>query len=444
MGFHINPRSYVLMYDVPPERISLAQRSQLLSIEQLKQRREEYKKIATDIIAEDEPLAYHELYHFWQGISWPYLFIFSSELWEFYRERRKQIKSMNDPISWPLGNEGLRSPWAKLYSTARISFKPPNGLNFEPVESDDGKRTLSNWRLLEGAASLFQYKVSAKGLGSPEGFVKWTDEHHAYLNAYNLMSDVLGEEFAFRGLVPLIAASFHTTEPINTFTFYLLELQKYDLDELLELQDSQLFETILKLIQKEIPRATNNHRDRISVGGGETIPRFLSQQIATDGPYIHPLLKPYRDRWRLLVEKEPELESLFVDPLQRGRQKLLMHEFRPPVSVFLLGDAPDMSLPPACAIFDESFGRQQGEVVLAFHSLLTTIDKIFDLPAPSVRRACPWQTCRYYETNLCEGHLNPPPVSSQAESNCSFPVLLRDMFNLTLGETFKLFKVQEG
>jgi hypothetical protein len=111
--------------------------------------------------------------------------------------------------------------------------------------------------------------------------------------------------------------------------------------------------------------------------------------------------------------------------------------------VFLLADAPELRLPPAIVNFDQPLNREQGELVLAIHSLTVAIDKIFNLPTAKVRRVCPWKICRYHGTNLCEGHLNPPSVSIEAESRCSFPTLLQSTLSRTLCETFELLKVGE-
>ncbi len=166
-------------------------------------------------------LFFHETYHYWQGLRLPFLYRFAvlshRLIWQAYGALAKQGQ--------PLGARTILLPELhRLALHERISWfdhGPVSYLVYRPDPTASAGATAS-WEvspqdLLETAASVSEFQVTndQETRQDPIAFQRWCKRHPAYLDAYLIVSTVLGPRTALMAVVPIVNAAFATTDPVR-------------------------------------------------------------------------------------------------------------------------------------------------------------------------------------------------------------------------------------
>lgn len=188
-------------------------------------------------------LSFHETYHYFQGLNLPYLFLNSiNYAHAIFTIFKKLCINNSDFHRWDASIVGLDSLSVShtiegTIGTLQLISIPGNNSSSVSLNLID---------LLEAATTLAQFQVSVtiNEKTEPRAFKKWTINNPSYLKVYKFLSIIFNDDkLTLRLLIPLINASFHTSQPIRAFTDLLNGLHS------LKLNESSLYNTFLA--QKE-------------------------------------------------------------------------------------------------------------------------------------------------------------------------------------------------
>ena len=178
---------------------------------------------------------FHERYHYWQGLSLPYLVRQAALTREAaFRAFRSLAANQADFHVWSASPPEVAdlSHRILVWENSRhlLQFSEEQDCRGLPEDAPQGTR-LSIVDLVEGAASIAEWQVTAAPQNTqPDAtdFRRWLVRVPAYTRAYEFASRVLRDDtIALRSILPLICASLRTTKPLLAF---LTLLQGLSLD----------------------------------------------------------------------------------------------------------------------------------------------------------------------------------------------------------------------
>jgi hypothetical protein len=357
----------------------------------------------------------HEIVHFWQCIWLPYLYLHATLAWKAISVEWDSLRENREAIHWrnsPLPRD--ETAWAGL--NAEQSFRNQAG-----QESPQ----LSPWRMMENAASLFQYEVSV-GIDahpSADGYEQWALSNPSYLDVYDFVTDQFGREEGFQLFPSMVAASFFTTNPVRTFLRFLNASPE------VVASLSQDFRAHSLGIMTDILANAHPHYDfQPGASNDPATNYFLQPRKMESMPIEHPVLGPFRKRWLddvkgggyadIFLEFPQAIPGVRIDRWLR-----LMRRFRPPIIVTLHHDGAGGRTPSKVLVHPGPLGMQEVNRILAQHALLGLLGALRGEEAHRpVECAC--HDCRFHATNLCRGIIRPPTPGPSPENRCLFPQLL--------------------
>jgi hypothetical protein len=359
----------------------------------------------------------HEIVHFWQCLWLPYLYLHATYAWHSISEQSLTLQERRQPFDW------------------RIEPLPPIDDVWDGISKDRSYRNkagkvsppLSPWRMMENAASLFQYEVFA-GIDknpSPEDYEEWAIDNPAYLDVYDFLVDLLGQDIAFQLMPSLIAAAFHTTAPVRTFLRLAGTMSTSTARRLSREWRGNARAILINTLAQE--------HSRLSFGPEfEYDPSmvYLLPQGRFDERIQHPILASYRRLWFEDVAVSPELAGLFLEfpkgiyTYQVERWRRLIRRFRPPVIIILNSDtATSETMTSTLLVRPGPLSQAQVRDLLEHHASLRAFD-ILRGAAVTKHPVCKCTNCRFWATGLCQGVLDPPAPGPTPEERCWFPSVL--------------------
>jgi len=442
MSFHIDLKSFINIFEVSWNQLSKEQKLGFLHCqsgsEGISERRQIFRQFKDCIIRKHMPLIIHEYFHFWQGFSYPFLYLIECATHDFYKEKINSIRNCKKKMVPSLGDY-------KVY-TSEIPFSFITK-EYTPIKTNSGdikwevitqdikesyKLSLSNLKLIEGAASLYQYKTFAihkeYDSGNPKRFSLWVAQNSSYTDAYEYMVQQLGEEFTFFAFIPLITAVFHTDQPLLSFIYAISNFSEENQEKKKEFIDKgviEFFEFLLNNFEHRLEHLSiNNGVVNYAVSD---LPKYISPQFQLSIDVYHPVLTPYRNNWISKIFKDNNIEYIFLDVFSEEHLADLINVFRPPISNYIIKNSPIIDKVISGIVYDpDTHMRDNVELLLAYHSLYNFIDSLYSIPSNIMTtKACPWINCHFFKTGLCKGHLNPPSTSEKPEIECSFPQLIK-------------------
>lgn len=177
-------------------------------------------------------LSFHETYHYYQGLTLPFLFWYSflctHIILTTFRELSRQTANFHDWSAIVYGFNNLSEIHRLGGRKGTFHFLADNLSYIQSVIH------LTLLDLIESATSLAQYQVSVKyeDITDPIEFKLWTLRNPAYLKVYDFLSATFQDEkLVLRFLIPLINASFKTSQPMRAFIDLINAFDNFIRDE---------------------------------------------------------------------------------------------------------------------------------------------------------------------------------------------------------------------
>lgn len=388
-------------------------------------------------------VGFHELYHFWQGLRLPFLYRYAlialhvvSQAFTKLSEEDENFHNWNCSIP----------DFDRLNLKDRIGFTK-NGESYwggdqaEVPITLDQEELFSPIDLLECAASLadFQIAVGAEAASNPDALERWEKRRAAYLVPLKFAGRYLeNQKLALRALLPLINASFCTTEPVRAFKdllYYLRHDPNAALDTRRLLAQGEpgpwksIFEAFLNELKFEAPPNSCTN-----IRGAKYYRLTLNDMVyglaITKGSdhFKHPILAHLAEKWIEMERKEnPEYGWLldypgYVNPLTMlGARShfgppfgiLRIHTDTIPDPVGMFGDPTFTGYSSLDAALEDATGMaRMVDIVTMYSAIRRASGAHFDRD----HRTCSHKTCPEYEHNYCNSY----PIVPSEFSECGF------------------------
>lgn len=388
----------------------------------------------------------HETYHFWQGLRLPFVFRYATLAFRQAFLAFKQLsKQSADFQTWDcllpelhrltldfcVAHEGSNIYWGGPDATFPTSTK----MRLAPMD------------LLECATSLAEFQVTSTKTQrtDPVSFGRWSKRNGAYDAPYKFAVEFLGDEaLILRCLLPLINASFHTTEPTRAFVELLGRLwglfgspsaqSRGFLAQPEPCRWSEMFEDWLSQLNYDNPPDS----DGKLLGGGYfrlNLEKWVGGQMGNvDGHMIHPFLGIPAREWIEMSKHDPILTTALDYPGWMGDSfgKLRKH-FTPPLTVFRfhLGDLGDRVFlqgeEPAKAFSTVPLsGREWHGFVADVMAMYSAVRRASGAHFDAEQRTCHHKGCPHYELNFCNSY----PIVPLDHATCGFPNRMQKLMEI--------------
>jgi len=380
-------------------------------------------------------LLLHEWAHVLQLLSYPAL----------YLRAVRGGKAMVGPAFFLSANPGnyalpldfrMDERWAtsSLLSTVAVrAVVGESSMELSVVEDGVARGVLTERDLIEGDATVFQYRaeISARGLG--RAFRNWLRERPRYSRLFSFLAIHFGDDAALRLLPIMVRVAFRATRPLEAFfgCFGMIMHEGADFFESLEMDDEELEDLLFTDLRSK---------------HGSVDPDELSMQR----PELDDLLGVIEVKaFAEIVRRYPQLP---VAPLTKidlegedGQRGVAREALRYPERFFDrrkrdFDPRLEDYLPPAITIALDAPDFPQGSTLLALAPVLeqTPVPGLDGTPYSEMtslvlknrwvwrelldgeerpNRKCPHASCPYNSPGLCRGWLKVPPEPS----NCEFP-----------------------
>ena len=212
------------------------------------------------LLEHNKEIFWHELHHCLQSLFYPYQYLQSwrelsiaFNLLEYLRTDKKSSRALKaQAFSMDKASQNTIRCSCSVYginigSNGLLEWAP----NRELDDMHPSDLTLVD--LLEDATSIFQFKVSIDADGGGEEYLKWVRNQRSYSNTFKLLVKILGVEFAYNSLPPLVQAAFQTTWPMTTFVNMAnnLKLLTERHPEIANLGCDQIYDMLINYLEKE-------------------------------------------------------------------------------------------------------------------------------------------------------------------------------------------------
>ncbi|MED5803356.1 hypothetical protein VX037_20230 [Gordonia sp. Z-3] len=373
------------------------------------------------------PVTFHEGYHYWQGLRLPYLHRHAVLM--FMEMTRCFVQLARTDSDWHRWAGYIDSSLPTLGGQKHIWFDGDDVILSElatAVGPDSPPNcTLSALDLVETAASLAEFQVLGTGDSrvDPIKFGRWAKRHPTYRGAYDYVSRVLGDrQLALRCTLPMINASFETTDPVRTFCSlgrYLTHLQDAGKIDDFVAQDEPcqwgpLFRSMLDAFEYDAGGEVGDLFDTsyYRVDLDNWVNARLSRPGTVDG--IHPIITSEARAWSDISAAKPFYGWLLDQPgwLSDDQIQEALRVFSP-ITIMRLhaGQDRDRVIP---------VGRRGGASLLV-SELLMIQGAVRRAAGESAlvtdSRLCCHAECPEYVDNYCNNFVSIP----QQWSECKFP-----------------------
>lgn len=399
---------------------------------------------------------FHEIYHYWQGLRLPFLyryaFIAFLKVWQAFKELGR---TGLDYREWScLLPELLRldlkarlgyAPGGKIFwGGPQITFPADTAYDFQASPLD----------LLECAASLaeFQFTVTAQERVDAAVLHRWRKRNAAYLDPFFFASNYLGDEvLALRALLPLINASFATTEPTRAFVELLARVrgnftQVNDARRrfLEQPEPCRWRELFTKWVAKLDFEAPPDSCTKIlgTVYYHLTLDAWVMGGLRYDNHVAtHPFLGPAARRWHSREYDQPEYGWVLDYPgwMSPETFRTCRTEFSPPVTVFrfhmpdgadrtFLWGTGDISGFTSFPSEEEDPGHRG--FITDFMTMYGVVRRASGAHFDGYQRTCHHRECPHFESNFCNAY----PIVPEQFEECGFPARIDRLVQLERGK----------
>jgi hypothetical protein len=377
---------------------------------------------------------FHECYHFWQGARLPYLYWYATlALRAMYQVFASLSRSGQNHHEW----EALIPALYRLQIAARCVRRRDGTLvlaetSVLPKNTVDYAR-LSPLDLMEAAASIAEYQFlnGPSAMADPLQYSRWRKRNRSYANIPAFVGRVLeNDALALRCFVPMVNASFGTSDPPRAFSALLSGLRHIRDDpkgqEFISQPEPcrwpELMDQILDEVEFEAsPEATTDLLDppfcRL------TMNEWLTMRFPDGSPVTHPILSAPATEWARREADDPAYSWLLDQPAWVGGDRFweAVYDLGPPVTVvrFHLPDGPNRVLNVASPESEFSSGSS----ILDLLTILAVVRRATGINFDPDGRLCHHVACPEYADNYCNAY----SVIPDDYHNCGFPRRLQQL-----------------
>lgn len=384
---------------------------------------------------------FHETYHYWQGLRLPFTFRYAFlAIIRVAHGFRVLARECSDYKEWSCFLPELH----RLDLKSRIGFDEAKTYwtdsDGESLQQIPNLLYLSCIDLMECATSIAEFQVTTISVDQrtePSALKRWTKLNPAYIAPFQFAARFLGNEpLALRTIIPMINASFHTTDPIRAFAELLsrfkASLQKGELNEILSQPEPcrwpEYFQMLLDDIQFEAEAnsctnllGTKYYRLTLDhwVKGGA---------LFKDGHYVfHPYLAPLAQEWIKSSATKPIYLWILDMPGWVHDEALseCMTKFSSPVTAirfhipnghdkfFIYGKTDLSGFTNLHSPQDQKFRGFLVDFMTMYGAVRRASGAHFD----ETQRTCYHYQCPHYPNNFCNSY----PIIPERYEDCGFP-----------------------
>jgi hypothetical protein len=384
------------------------------------------------------PTAYlHEWGHIIQNVMYPYLYLRSVRelgtvdflLSKFQQDERPAIST-----NWSVSRELIESMSMDI-ALFRIVIAEDETVSIDaPSAGPRGRNDISEVDLIEEANSIFEFKVELGDYGSGEDYHNWLKKgSRGYTRVYRLLSKLLGRQYAYELLPPLVTASYYTTYPVTAFASLLEHILRHRNDFNVASPTEAEAYLVDRLIatfgteSTDIPKLRRLAADDTFAFVGE---RAMRQYISESEH--HPLNLLAQRVW---TARSAAGRGWIYHPhqfIRRGGHSVRneIADLQPPFT-FLVYDSDEVPLGFALFLLSDIYRDRkvssqvdpecETEFATYLEMLLfrrVLIQSLLRDPQESRGKFCHHEECDYFNSGLCDEYLRIPDVAS----DCAFPI----------------------
>jgi hypothetical protein len=378
-------------------------------------------------------LMFHETYHYWQGLRLPFLYRYAvAATRNIFLVFRALSHDSLDWHRWSAQVPALHMLNVERrcvrWSETQVGLVPDNYKENDFLEES----VISITELLEGATSLAEWQVSATSNAdavNPVLFARWRKRTPSYDRVYRFVSKIVGDAIAIRCCLPLINASFYTSDPVVAFVGLLAvlggRLKTEWFQSLLNkpepLHWDEIFAEFLDKLDYTAP--VDAHFDvtsplgfyRLSLEGGLAVSYRGSD-------FAHPFLTQLAREWLDLQKTVPQYSWMLSLPRWFDDVGGAYARFAPPLTVahFQLTESKSRTV----FIGDYNRGMSlQKMPLLEFLTVYGAVRRATGAFFDRADRLCHHRDCPYFDLNYCNSY----PVIPKLFEACGFPDRMNDL-----------------
>ena len=411
---HIDLCFLIRVIDVPATMISSSLRTRLKAVQ--------YNKLSSATWSEEAlgsdskkilniELMFHESYHYWQGVSYPYLvwysFLAFMEVVDSFRRLNK-----DDPIDVQsvvtTGLDRLNREYRCVQlndQTVALAFP-----GSQPLESI----YLTELDLIESATSVAQWRMYAADHERHYiAFSRWAKRSASYTKAFAWSSKLFRNKDLFLASYPfLVAAAFGSTQPVRTFLSYTsrlaeieyLLIKEFDMDRPFDWPD--IFDAFADV--EEFDQTSNRMHLLCELNTSAYLPIALDEAVTFkwSGKLRHPISGIDVGRWAARVEADPSFRLVLGYPdIVRPFTMECIETFQPPLTLYRYDLTGRTLVVPSGDLnrigLHEFAGPSTGAILTDFLTMYSAGRRLSGAHFDKDFRLCGHSACPRYETNLC-------------------------------------------
>ena len=450
MRSHVDPCTFVAFIHVPGAQLDEDFASALRAFDP--QQGDSPVELLSRLPDRSHQIRFHEDYHYWQGLRLPFLYRYALlSMRQAFGAFRQLAAHDRDYANW----DCVLPEFERLGLDERIgrysSHLVWGGSEADFPDEVEEEIRLRPLDLLECATSMAEFQVSAHGDKSdPVVLRRWAKRNPGYFEPYEFAARFLGDpSVALRCILPLINASFQTSEPVRSFVELLARMYGAFVPAdagasafLAQPEPCRWAELFANWLD-ELPYEAQPDSDGRILGSPYhrlTLDHWVKGAIvAPDGGFlIHPFLGLQARKWIDEQVAKPEYGLLMDHPASVRHETFweCRNEFSPILTVyrFHLGDAVDRTLFTGVAngsAFTSLALRDAGEwrgFVADFLTIYGAVRRASGAHFDTAQRTCGHVECPQYAGNFC----NMYPIIPNDYAACGFPDRIARLIN-TLG-----------
>ena len=393
-----------------------------------------------------ERLLFHETYHVWQGIRLPYLHLYAAMMVRETFQTFREFSCTDIPfVEW----DGSTTIFLSRDLMEKVDFHIinydlifhdttlPIHLKGAEINRDESRSfNVSLMDLLENSTSLAEFQFDCANSADVYDeliFNRWAKRHAMYKDVFEMVAWYFDNDvnLALRLFIPMVNASFHTTNPLRAFALLICVIKakfhdstsfvKRFFEQPEPCKWSDFFQHFLNVLPYDDGNPENNffnHPNKFSLLKIEnTIIQYeIDKPEGKDKLDIHPILTPLLRKWLELETPNPGLATILDAPglnrnayesIWRKLDTLTIMKFEIPHEPLLLtffsnDQVRDLMNMPAI------------EYVLAQSGIMR---KVFNINFDQDNHFCRHAECPYYSLNYCNSYMRIP----NHYTDCEFP-----------------------
>lgn len=428
---HVDPCQFIRSIYAPPGAIANETLAELVTA--APRDRERLFSAWRKHVVSNPRLAFHETYHYWQGLRLPFLFWYAVDVnRKMLLVFRELARTGKDWSKWEaVVPEFFYLGISHLCSNLGDKGFRVGGRSAEAASEVIYSVILSPLDLLEGATSFAEWQVFTPTLQeavNPMSFNRWCKRNASYTSAYKFAARAVGDLVAVSCFSHLVAASFESNRPVHTFVGLLANLAG-------QVRDGSFRKRVESappgsvnwnlLFSRYLDTAIEFEADadaEFGIRAGQPYFRLTLanwvQGSFNDSGYGHPFLSLLARKWADLAAREPVYHEVITSFRWMDKEvwETCWAQFQPPLTIarFDLADGSSRVL----AIDAQNGGMDlRGLEVADILTMFSIVKAATGAFMSEGQRLCAHDKCPHFATNQCNSY----PGIPMDFTHCAFP-----------------------